>query len=283
MERARYARVDCFNAPWMSFTSVGAIACALLFSAQVRAHEYWFEPETFFPAAGERTAVHLHVGDGLIKDRQERPFQAVHTPLFRGITPSGNLDLRPAQAEGALPVHVLATGQAGGYLLAMERDWFFISLDARKFEAYLRDEGLEHVIAERAARGETDMAGRERYSRFIKSLLQVGEHRDHTYEKQAGMRLEITPLENPYAKKIGEDLLFQVMFDGKPLAGQAVYADNRGSATQARVTDRDGRVTMHIERAGLWLLRLVHMRRCTADCGAADWESFWGAFTFGAR
>ena len=35
--------------------------------------------------------------------------------------------------------------------------------------------------------------------------------------------------------------------------------------------------------AGLWLVRLVYMQRCPADCGAADWESYWGAFSFGAR
>lgn len=56
---------------------------ALLFSTSAFAHEYWFEPETFFPAAGEKTIVHLYVGDGLTKDKEERPFQLAKTEMFK--------------------------------------------------------------------------------------------------------------------------------------------------------------------------------------------------------
>lgn len=54
-------------------------------------------------------------------------------------------------------------------------------------------------------------AARERDSRFIKSLLQVGDRRDETYKKSVGLKLEITPLENPHSKKVGDRLSFQVL------------------------------------------------------------------------
>jgi hypothetical protein len=36
-----------------------------------------------------------------------------------------------------------------------------------------------------------------------------------------------------------------------------------------------------LDHSGEWLIRLVHMRRCAADCAEIDWESFWGAYSFG--
>ena len=41
-------------------------------------------------------------------------------------------------------------------------------------------------------------------------------------------------------------------------------------------TDHEGKVSVHINRSGLWLVRLVVMQRCAANCNEADWESFWG-------
>ena len=255
----------------------------LLISVNAFAHEYWFEPETFFPALKQKTAVHLYVGDGLIKDREERIYQSAKTPLFDLFSNSKKQNLKPDLTEGQMPVFNFTAEKTGNYLLAMERDWAFIKIESGKFEDYLREDGMEYIIAEREKLGESEKEGRERYSRYIKSLLQVGDKRDKTYKKQLGMKLEITPLENPYAKKIGDELQFQIVFEGKPLADRTIFADNRSSETQKMTTDKNGIVTMKIDNSGLWLVRLVNMRRCAADCGEADWESFWGAFSFGVK
>lgn len=260
-----------------------AIILALVMSANALGHEYWLEPESFFLAPNQKTSVHLYVGDGLIKDREERPYQIAKTPMFQLVSASKAWDLKASLTDGDLPIHQFAADRAGNYLLAMERNWSYINLDPQKFEDYLREDGIGYVIAERAKLGESLKEGRERYSRFIKSLLQVGDRRDETYKKSVGLKLEITPLENPYSKKVGDSLSFQIMFNGKPLAGRTVFADNRESATQKMITDRDGKITMKLEQGRLWLVRLVYMQRCTADCGEADWESFWSAFSFGAR
>lgn len=263
---------------------LSTIICALLLSVNVCAHEYWFEPETFFPAQGQISVVHLYVGDGLIKDREERPFQLAKTPMFQLFSASPQaLNLRTSLSDGALPVYKFSAGRAGNYLLAMERNWSSLKLEPQKFEDYLREDGLDYIIAERAKLGESGKEGRERYSRFIKALMQVGDKRDETYKRVLGLKLEITPLENPYSKEIGDELKFQVLFDGKPLAGKTVFADNRDAATQRMTTDREGKVSMKITRNGLWLVRLVNMQRCTKDCAEADWESFWGAYSFGVK
>jgi uncharacterized GH25 family protein len=279
------AAVNCYNARnfVMKTKLLSAYLFALVFSANVFAHEYWLEPETFFLQPREKTAVHLYVGDGLVKDREERPFQLAKTPLFKVFSAANTLDLRTQLADGATPVYNFAPDKAGNYLLGIERNWTYIKLEPAQFEDYLREDGMEYIIAERAKLGESQKEGRERYSRFIKSILQVGDKRDDVYRKRLGMRLEIMPLENPYSKKIGDALQFQILFDGKPLAGKTVFAGNRDSETQKLTTDKNGKFAIKIERGGLWLVRLVYMQRCATDCSEADWESFWGALSFGAR
>ncbi len=209
-------------------------------------------------------------------------FQLEKTKLFQFFSTDKTLDLKTLITDGATPIYTFSADKTGNYLLAMERDWSYIKLDAQKFEDYLREDGMEYIVAEREELGERSKEGRERYSRFIKSLLQVGDRRDAAYKKQLGLKLEIVPLENPYAKKVGDKLTLQVVFDGKPLAGRNVFANNRANkAAQKMTTDKNGKITLKINQKGLWLVRLVNMRRCREDCSEADWESFWAAITFG--
>ena len=97
-----------------------------------------------------------------------------------------------------------------------------------------------------------------------------------------GHRLEIILLSNPYGYKAGDSLKALVLFEGKPLIGSQLEAYHRGSkkvTTQTLATDKAGEVTIKLNQTGPWLLRLVHMRKCTED-PEYDWESFWSAYSF---
>lgn len=266
----------------MKFKFLFATIFLCLCSNAIFAHEYWFEPETFFPAPKAKIAVHLYVGDGLVKDREERVYETKKTDMFQLFSTFKTWNLKTSLTEGQMPIYEFSADKSGNYLLAMERNWSYITLEPQKFEDYLVEDGMEYISKEREKLGESSKPGRERYSRYIKTLLQVGDKRTDVYKKKLGMKLEIMPLENPYSKKVGDTLSFQVLFDGKPLVGKTVFANNRDSETQKMTTDKDGKFSMKIEKKGLWLARLVYMQRCAKDCGEADWESFWGAFSFGA-
>lgn len=260
-----------------------AILILVLSAFPVFAHEYWFEPDSFFLKPGDKTPVHLFVGDGLVKDREERVYQPEKTVMFELFGLTKTWDLKKSTIEGAMPVYTFSADKQGSYLLAMERNWTYIKLEPDKFDEYLRSDGMEYIIAERAKLGENQKEGRERYSRFIKGLLQVGDKRDSTFGRKLGFKLELIPMTNPYLKKVGDQIQFQVLFDGKPLAGRTVFADNRESETQKLVTDKRGKFTIKIGKSGLWLARLVYMQRCKSACGEADWESFWAAYSFGVE
>ncbi len=248
-------------------------------------HEYWFEPSTFFPSVNEKIDIRLYAGEAL-KREEERTFQKEKTTSFMQFFGKAWFDIGKDNADNSLPFYNFTSGSPGNHLFAMERNWSHIILEPKDFDDYLREDGMEYIMDERAKLGESQKAGRERYSRFIKTLLQIGEKRDASYKAKTVLKLDITPLENPYSKKVGDTIGFRVLFNGKPLANRTAFADNRDGETFAKqklITDANGKFTIKLDRKGTWLVRLVFMQRCKADCGEADWESFWGAFSFGVR
>lgn len=256
-----------------------------LFSAICFSHDYWLETDNFFLKLNEPSQVRLLVGDALKKD-EEKPYQASKTVSFDMLSTDGKFDMRTLVEDETTPLLKFSSDHAGTFLLSLERNWSYTKLDAEKFEAYLREHGMEYILDERKRLGESNKEGNERYSRFIKTLIQVGDNRTGSAKTRVGSKLEIVPLENPYSKKSGENFKLQIYFGGIPLAEKAVFADNRDGeeySTKKLTTDKDGKITVKLDRKGLWLIRLVYMQRCTKNCNEADWESFWGALSFGVR
>lgn len=257
------------------------ICCLSLVSSPLLAHDYWLQPKFFRLKLGQVSLVHLYVGDHF-QPGVERPFQAKMTPDFRLISAQDVTDLRRRAEDGRKPIATVEPMKPGGYLIAMERDWAVIEMEAAKFNRYLEHEGLREILEERRRAGETEKVGRERYRRYLKALCQVDESADAVYKKRLGHRLEIIPQANPSNPPPGARVSFQVWFDGKPLPDAQVSAYRRvGKETKSQEsrTDRDGQVQFALDAPGIWLVRLVHMRRCKPE-DAQDWESFWSAYSF---
>lgn len=256
------------------------------FSAHAKAHDYWLEAENFFPAPNSEVTVRMWLGSWLVVE-EERPFQIKRTPLLQLWAANGATDLlTEASAEHRTPFAKFKVGAAGNYLLVQERSPAFLTLEAGKFHDYLREEGLPKIIAEREERGEATEFGRERYSRYLKTLLQVGGKYDAAFAKVAGLKFEIVPLANPHQQKLNSKIGFRVLFDGKPLAGVELAALNRFNKQihrQKARTDAKGEAVFKLDRSGFWLIRGVEMRRCQTDCRDIDWESYWAAYSFGVK
>lgn len=265
---------------------VSAAALILMLTLAATAHDYWLEPERFFVGVGDKINLRLFLGEGL-RSEEERPFQKERTVSFRLISEKESRDLMAVGEDGKMPVAQLSFAREGNYLVEMVRNASTIKLDADKFNEYLVEEGLQNIIAERKRSGEDKREGRERYTRYLKSLLQAGAKRDNTYSKILGHRLEIIPLANPYGLKRGDAFRVRILFKGKPLTGATVEAfrrDGGSMVSQNAATDSRGEAGFKFDGGGAWNVRLVHMRRCAGvDCGEIDWESFWASLTFGAK
>lgn len=265
------------------FGFVGVACAAVALSLPADAHDYWLQPERFDTAAGKELDVQLFVGDHFVSGA-ERPYQARMTVDFRLIGLKHIVDLKPEAKDGGRPFATIQPQRNGSHLVVLERDWSHIELEPEKFNSYLEHEGLSRIVELRKKASEDHAVGKERYRRYLKTLIHVGGKDDMTYKKKVGHRLEILPQANPSLVKSGQRLEFLVLFDDIPLRNAQVSAYNRVGEdvkTQESRTNERGRIQFELDRPGVWLVRLVHMRRCSEKTDDADWESFWAAYTFG--
>ena len=255
----------------------------LVLATPARGHDYWLAPETYRPRVGQDVPVRLFIGDHFVSGI-ERQLRKKMTVRFRLIDSAGTTrDLLKIGTDRQKPVTRFALPAKGTWLLAMQRDWAVIELEAEKFHKYLEHEGLQRIIDARRKAGEADKPARERYRRYLKSLLVAGNQSTSTWKRKLGHRLEILPLSDPSLVKPGETLSVRVLFDARPLAAAQVTAFGRRAkkvTERSSRTDATGTARLKLDHPGEWVVRLVHMRRCP-DRKAADWESFWGAVTFG--
>lgn len=253
------------------------LVVGLAWAEALLAHEYWLE---LLPG-GE---VRMFVGEAL-RPEEERPFQAAKTLRCELFVGGESTDLMPLMSDGAIPFVQLPQELSGGFTVVSDRDWSTIELGAAEFEDYLRHEGLDAIVAQRAERGETDKPARERYSRCLKLVATfppVTVRGVGTEPVLAGQTLEIVPLSSLHFEP-GQTRRFQVFFEGQYLKNHVVFADNRLGDEVKTVrleTNEEGLVSVPVDREGLWLIRLVHMRRCEDADAGVDWESYWGALTF---
>ncbi len=251
-----------------------------------QAHDFWIQPDTFYPKANKLVKVRWFLGEDFGKG-EERGFQKKSTSRFELFSSRfGKINLVPLCKEGQKPVRTLRLKKNTGYWLIMNRKARNITLTPKKFTSYLKHEGLTNIIKMRKKRGEAKKPGRERYSRYLRCYLQTGKGDGKTWKSPPKQRLEIIPLSNPAKLRRGDKFQVKVVFDGKPLRKAPIFAYHQLPAkkfgAQSTKTNAKGVATFQITRAGVWIVRLVHMRRDKIHANI-EWESFWGAMTFGVR
>ena len=254
-------------------------AALVLAAVPAFGHDFWIEPSAFRPAVGSTLAVRLVVGQRFRGDVLPRNPAMIARFVF--VTDQGEIPVPGRAADdpaGSVPIERPGLGLIAFRSLESE-----LSLEADKFDEYLKEEGLESVIAARARRGESQKPSKELYSRAAKCLVQAGGTGDSGFDRVLGLTLELVPEKNPYAMTGGGDLPVRLLFEGKPLSGALVAAlpyDAPEKKLAAR-SDHDGRVTFHLPSGGVWLVKAVQMTPVTGDPNA-DWRSVWASLTFEA-
>mgnify|MGYP001340302430 CR=1 FL=1 len=261
-------------------------ALALFACTPLLAHDFWIEPETFRAQPQSALRISLKVGDFAVGDDVPRDDARILDFTLRGPAQRATIVGR----DGALPAGVVRPQASGLHVLGYRSNHASVELEGAKFEEYLREKGLDRVLAERAAAGESDARARERYSRCAKALVQVGSGGPQEFAVMLDYPLEIVPEQNPCALFAERDsaaaLPVRVFFRGEPLAGALLGAlelapsdPETNKAPLLARTDAEGRARLELPRSGRWMLAVVHMKRAP-DRETADWESFWASLTF---
>ena len=148
---------------------------------------------------------------------------------------------------------------------------------------------MPDVLADRRSRGEMARPARERYSKHVKTLIQVGNQRSDRIDVPLGYAAELVPLANPY--RLGPDgvLSVRALIDGKPMANQVVLSGGRSARGQAIPeqsvrTDGNGVARIKLRGSGVWYVKFIRMRRIDPAAGdSVDYESKWATLTFAVR
>ncbi len=266
------------------------------------AHDIWLHAERYRLEKGDTLIVSQLLGAELETDllrpetTQELPVLRDMTPRFALITAQGSVNLLAELPDMRTqpvvqPVLERKVDFDGLALVTMEHAIIYTEFTSKEFLEYLDHEEFDREKFEEHM-GSTPFQT-EGYQRTLKCLVRVGEATGRAtatevYKQVLGQTIEILLLQNPYRLDPGDDLEVRVLFDGEPLPGRLVNAynsDGSGSVFKHRArTNADGIARFNLERAGRWLLRLVHLVPCSGrsevDCEDAAWESYWTAYSF---
>jgi uncharacterized protein DUF4198 len=179
----------------------------------------------------------------------------------------------------------IRTGDPGTYVLGVSTLPRDLGLRAIDFNTYLAVDGIPDVLVERARDRELDKDVREKYSKHIKAVYQVGERRSSGVDEVFGHPAELVPLTNPYSLSVGDEIAFRVLVDGEPVRGQLVLAaglnGSREIEERSERSDGDGVVRFTLDSPGRWYAKFINMRKSDED--GIDYESKWATLSFEIR
>jgi hypothetical protein len=161
-----------------------------------------------------------------------------------------------------------------------------LRLEGAAFDEYLKEDGVDDVLAARARSGAAGTPARERYAKHAKAVFQSGGHTTPTHAAVLGYPAEIVPLANPYELSPGDTLTVRCLVDGRPVPLQSVIAGGelRGEPFESQHvrTDSAGVARVALRQAGQWYVKFVHMAPIAND-PELDYESKWATLTFEVR
>ncbi len=249
-------------------------------SLSAKGHEFWIDPVQHQVAPGETVQADIRVGmefEGSAYSYIPQRFRRFDYAFRDEIRPvEGTVGDRPAMA---LPI------AADGLVVAIHstEDQHLTWETWEKFASFLEHKDLAWGLAEHDARGLSHDNVRERYSRYAKSLIAVGNGEGS--DAETGMVTEFIALENPYTGDMTDGFDIRALYQGQPLKNVQIEVfqkapDGTVTITYQR-TDGAGESTIPVEPGNRYMLDTVTLRplEVTED-GDPAWETLWANLTF---
>ena len=262
----------------------GCVALLLIITA-AQAHDLFLKLDSYFLHPNSKATVRVMNGtfqksEGAVA-RERLADLSLHGP---GLT-AASAESIVWRAEEKTSVMEIQTGGAGTYLVGISTKPREIALKAADFNEYLKEDGLPNILAARTKNNELGKDAKERYSKHVRAVFQVGDKLSDDYKRPLNYPVEIIPQQNPYSLKVGQTILALCLLDGKPLVNQFVIAgwesrDGKLNSVNAR-TDAKGIARFKLSSAGKWFVKMIHMEP-VSELGL-NYESKWATLTFEIR
>lgn len=263
----------------ITYKSLSIILVMMFCVAYVKAHDLFIRLDEYYLAVNSTLVARLM--NGSFQDSE----RAIGHDRFRQIslsTPKNELkelssvEWRDDKTTSTFAVKSL---EPGSYVIGaslLPRD---ISLKADEFNDYLDHDGIPDTLAERKKNNELKKDIKEKYSKHVKAIFQVGENTTDNFKTPLNYPVEIVPMQNPHLLKVGDFLEVQCLVDGKAIANQFVLAGYDGVKKEFSTrTDNNGIAKFEIKKSGENYIKLIHMTKLKGS--VYDYESKWATLTF---
>lgn len=264
-------------------TALSVLAPASVALDVAYGHEYWIEPVNFTPDQGEIVAAHLKVGSDFKGDRL--PFIPQFVRGYQAFDAMGTRDMEGA--AGDRPALNIETRIPGLLVVTYQTTQSRVTFEEfEKFESYLITQGMPEIAERHRARQLPQTDFTELYSRYAKTLINVGGQGQGAGNDQAtGMVVELVALDNPYALSTGDTMRIELLWQGQALPDRQVklFAQSQQTNDLEVVnlrTDETGQIAIVLQPATRYLLSAIQMREIDPVQGKESWESFWASLTF---
>lgn len=251
---------------------------------QVLSHEFWIAPVRYTVEPNEKIVAALRVGEDF------RGTSNVYLPdnfARFDIIMNGKV----TKVEGRLgddpALQMTAPGSGLAVIVHQTTKNHVRYLEWAKFEKFATHKDFAEILKTHEARGLPKSNFLERYFRFAKSLVAVGNGRGR--DSVVGLETEFVADANPYTDRLEAGLPVRLLYQGKPRANAQVevFEKKSDSSVAVRVlkTDAQGRVRVATKPGHEYLLDAVVIRPLQGADPKADpvWETLWAQYTFATR
>ncbi len=236
---------------------------------QAGAHDLWLQVRDYTPQAGEEITLTLGYGHYL-PAREFMPNEYLEE-IYMLDPNSKKIGIKrysEAEFKGKKPLK-----HEGTYLVVSKRKGGFFTKTTEGYKRGRSKKGMENVIS---------CTFSEKYT---KAIVNVGKTRGKTFKKVLGHELEIIPMADPGDLAEGDFLPIKIIYKGKPLAYQPIYATYLGFSTEKAAfayttkTTEGGIAKIKILKSGIWFMTTSHIEDYP-DPKECDQYKFASTLTF---
>lgn len=284
--------MQCTRNITIKFCPLRVLAFVGLFAVSAMsasAHEFWIEPDASQISVGDDFTATLKVGQDLSGSTY-----SYLPPRFVRFTITVDGRTMPVKGRaGDNPALQMNAQEPGLQIVAYHSEFQSLTYaSAEKFQQFLNYEGLDWVLDEHQKRGLPAENFRERYTRFAKSLVQVGPYSGsaRNMDQSVGLPIELVAMQSPYEP--GREWIdVKLLRSGTALEGiqVATFQRNADGTVVRRLTrsNRQGVAKIQIDNGGFFLVSAVQMEAVeplqkgeAANSRMPVWHSLWASLSF---
>lgn len=264
---------------------ISGLLVSLLLTLPVFAHDLFLIPDGFFAKVNQKLSISIMSGtfqksEGAVAYSRYTDVSIIEPSKKR--TNPNEADFTTNETTAFLN---FTPKKAGNYVVGLSTDWRGNELKAKEFNKYLVLEGIPEILEDRKRDGELEIDGSYRYSKYVKTIVQVGNKKTNSYKTALGYAVEMIPLKNPYKLKKGDSIEILCLKDGKPLVGQTVLtgyeSEGKVAEEQKHLSDAKGIIKIKLDSSGKWYAKFINMVK--VDDPILNYESKWATLTFEIR